>query len=688
MSDPEIEEARAAYQEYLKQFNPIQQPKGFFGELLGGQDTPMGNLGTYASEIAQGAVDTITGIPKLIGQGASNLLSGSPYWAPQPKTQEEAEKMQAWANSYGAKEYLGDVSEDVTNMIPGVHTAYEAGSDYLSGEMKPAGEYGKMLRKDITSTFGGAAVGALAKPAMGVARGAYTGLRDFAVGKPEQVLIQGMVGRDEAFGNLLNAAKGTTNKEQILAQNAGDAAPAFVRENPVAGIDNAGAGIDQVKQLSSNLENIKSKSIKVRNDLLPEVVAAEEAAFRAGKIQKLGVGFDDIPENVTTKEGSVVGLSSLRTKFGDTPIDEASKFVQKEFGIAPEYSGPAYEGAPMRMSAGRNLSIEELNDLRKRIDGQIETIGGYDDSYWAKMNQDPSVALGYAEALRFYRRQIDGLVKDKISAILGENVADQFTKAGENISMSNTYGNLVNRFKTETGEAFTPGSAKRAPPGAGQILGRDKGLVNSALDAIFPNREKARIMQEGLEREVTAIRQLQQLVDYTQRGSKPLPRGWNQIKNSMQDFNNVANIAVSMGLIGNAAQLSQMPDEQAKQLVGIVAANAPQMFEQNPDKVNTIDGEFLNPIEKDGITRQASSKDPKTRYYMIGEGTNLNRYNPPKVLLDETLPPVTQPSQLSLPDLNAALDITPTAQQPSRVPDSVSMVDQLLMATDKHSQDF
>lgn len=568
---------------------------------------------------------------------------------------------------------LGNAGRFATGFLPGLTTGIDALTTDKSGY-----ELGKQLNEELSY-----APMSLAVPAYKAGRGVYTGIRDkFGGGLPAREALVRAAGRPDIYANKLDYARSKVKGENVQIQAAANTSEAFANANPVAGIDNTLPGEQQIAQLQSNLKNIESTAIRTRAEILPKVAEAQEAAAANGI--STTIKFEDIPKSFKTDAGEL-GLDTLRQKYGDTPVDLADDFMRKEFGMVPEYIGPAYEGAPMQMAPSRALSVEDANFLRQKIDGQVQALGGYDTSYWANKGLDPSVADGYAEALGFYRKQLDGVVKGKIRSVLGDSVAEAFTKAGENISMTKTYSPMVQRFATATGEAFTPGSAKSAPPGQGSFLGRN---ANAVVDTLIPGRAQARVVTEGLQREATMISELQQLIGFKMNQTKPIPRGWAQIKNSFQDLTNIGQIAMSMGIIGSLEQLTQMPDEQAKQVVGLIAAQAPMLFEATPDKVDVFDGQFLNPMQKDGITKQALDKDPKTRFKAIGLGTSQNKYVPLATELPEAVKPTSPVPGIG--QLNSLLGGGTPTPAPTPVPasDYTILEQQLNDAILRHSQDY
>lgn len=560
-----------------------------------------------------------------------------------------------------------------TGFIPGLTTGIDALTTDKSGY-----ELGKQLNEELSY-----APMALAVPAYKAARGLVTGAKDFVAGMPEKELLVRQAGRDDIYANKLNYPNSSTIKEQIQTRSAANAADAFTEANPVAGIDNTLPGEQQIAQFQNNLKTIESTAIRTRAEILPKVAEAQEAAAANGI--STTIKFEDIPKSFKTQSGEL-GLNTLRRKYGDAVVGLADDFMKQEFGMVPEYIGPRYEGAPTRIAPSKALSVEDANFLRQKIDGQIEALGGFDASFWASKNLDPSAANGYAEALRFYRKQLDGVVKDRIKSVLGDEVASAFTKAGENISMTKTYSPMVERFQTQTGEAFAPGSAKRVPPGSGPL--GTSGKIGGVVDSLTPGRANARMQAQALTREGDMIRQLQQLVSFRMNQTKPIPRGWAQIKSSFHDLTNVGQIAISMGIVGSLEELTQMPDEQAKQVVGLIAAQAPMLFEPTPDKVDVFDGQFLNPMQKDGLTKQALEKDPKTRFKVIGQGTTQNKYVPLATELPEAVKP-TNPVP-GIGQLNSMLGgIAPTpAPTPVPTSDYAILEQELNNAILRHSQDY
>ena len=637
------------------------QPQGFWDaamsqpgtDLWGGVKAPFELLGRVADNYSSGNISNpILGVPAAIGKtlysGVDSLESG-----------------------------LERTRDLAVGAVPGAVTGFGALTDYMSGDLKSSAEYGRQFGQEVFGYAGGAGVTGAGLAALKAAPGIATGTRDFLAGMPEDARLVRQAGRDDIYANKLDFPNSGTLRENIQVGDAAHTSEAFTRNNPVAGIDNTLPGEQQVAQFQNNLKTIESTAIKTRNEILPKVAEAQEAAQANGI--STTISFEDIPKSFNTEAGPL-GLDTLRNKYGDAAVGLADNWVKKEFGMVPEYVGPAYEGAPMQMAPSRAISVQDANFLRQKIDGQIEAIGGYDNSYWAKLELDPSVGEGYAEALRFYRKQLDGVVKQRIGSVLGDEVAAAFTKAGEDISMTKTYAPMVERFQRATGQAFAPGSAKKVDAGVGPLGSRSK--LGGVIDNLAPGRAKANLETQALTREPTMIRQLQKLVDFKMNQTKPIPRGWAQIKSSFQDLTNVGQIAMGMGLIGSIDQLTQMPDEQAKQVVGIVAMQAPQVFEPTPDKVDVLDGQYLNPMQKDGLTRQALEKDPATRYEVIGKGTLENKYVPLATSLPEATKPIGQVPGIS--DLNSMLGpILPAAPAISN-----SLEDQLNNAIYRHSSDY
>jgi hypothetical protein len=665
--------------------------QSFGSELAGGQSTIGGNIGQWAGDILKAPYNAA----QAIGGGLADTvaMAASPFgsWGEDKYFQMHPERVgqpvDNSARGIGESIFRG-VGQTAMGVVPGGSTAFDYLADAGTSREKTGAEYGKQLRGELS-----AAPMILAGPALKAAEGGFLGVKDKIFGAPEKVLLGKQSINDEIFANKLGYATKNTPREQAALGDAADYSGTFARENPVAGIDNSLPGREQINQFQKNLGDVETKAINLReNDILPKVAAVESQqaaqAAASGTPYKQGIAFEDIPLQKQTQTGTLT-LDTLKRNVGDTGVDLATEFVQQKFGIQKLDNTYGYEGAPVNPdlpthSPSFNLSAQEANNLRKQIDAQISEIGGYDQTYWLQKNLDPSVANGYAEGLRFYRQQLDQAVKGHIGKILGEDVATQFTQAGENISMSKTYSPMIDRFKTQTGQAYTPPSGKQVP--AGETFKSGSNIIDTAIGVLDKDAKNAKMQAggTGLEREGNAIRQLQQLVEFRNDPSlRPAPRGWAQIKSSAQDLMNVGNIAIQLGLISSVEELSQMPDAMAKQVVGIVASQAPQAFAPTPDKVNVIDGEYQNPMEKDGIAKQALGLGAVERARILGASFE-NKYEP----LGLSTPPVQQKSA-AMPDigqLNSMLS-EPTPQMPVRPTDAMSMVDRLNAITAIHDLD-
>ena len=302
------------------------------------------------------------------------------------------------------------------------------------------------------------------------------------------------------------------------------------------------------------------------------------------------------------------------------------------------------------------------------------------------MEISPSAQKGYISAMKFYRRQLDQAIKSRIGTLVNPKAAEAFQIAGENYSAASDFSLFAERFQNETGQAFTPGSAKAIPPGAGPL--GTGGMISKVSSALMPGRAEAKMQSNALAREGRAIETLQQLIEFrNQPQTMPLPRGWAQIKTSTQNLQNFAQVAMSLGMISGVEQIVNLPDEAGKELVKMVAGQAPQVFTPTPDGINAVDGEYGDPMSKDAMVKKSLKLPATERANIIGSSFE-NKYVPSTQATPVIASPTPAPSLIDLGQLNQALDVptlldTPT---PQRTHDAVMA--ELEAATMRHSEDF
>ncbi len=493
--------------------------------------------------------------------------------------------------------------------------------------------------------------------------------------KPREELLQAQSVNKDIFANKLDIASSPTDKERHLIREASQNEDAFARMNPFEGIDPNG-GRKAFEAAQQKLTQSEIAATRARNEILPKVARIESGARAKAAAEgveiRTGISLDEIPRTIETPKG-LYGLDDIREAYpgGVSGVDDAERFVQKEFGVIDDAGN-------LINPKGRPLSIEEADRARKRIDASIRGFGGYDDSYWLSKQVDPSVGDAYISTLQFYRKQLDQAVKGRMTELAGPEAAKAFTEAGENISAAKTYAPLMDRFKLSTGQAYTPGSAKKVPPGVG-VLGTG-GKVDAITQAISPNLANRRMQTSALQREGNAIRDLQALVDMKAGTYQtPVNRNWDQIKNTAQDLSLVGILATQMGLIQAPEQLATMPDIAARQVAAEVAKSVPQAFAPTQDGVSVMDNKYLDPIEKDAIVSQALEADPATRARVVGSSFE-NKYQP----LNKAPAPVAtapRPQVPSIESLNSMIPTTPMS-------DAMSNIEQLEAMTAIHARDI
>lgn len=629
----------------IEQSQPPHLQSGFFEELTGGPGTYLEKAGQVASDIGTGFINA--------GKGAYGLAKEM-----MPRNAQDVREALTHPSRYVGttlgKTLYKDTTDTPVDMIDrtgqlaagsiGLGTAYQAGKDAFlppgvagADPNRTPGDYGKMQREELANMSP-----AIALPAARAVQGAGQAIRDTVFGMPKQALLERQAQNADIYGNVLNLGSKRTLEEDALINSASKYSDDFTRINPVKGLDPSN-GRAAIEGLKSNLENTKISGIKTRESILSDVAQKEasiiESASQTGEPSSLGIAFDDIPETIQTPNGLNYGLNTIQNTIsgGEVGVPMARAYVRKQFGISEDGLHDLH-GRPLNPSPDdvfgrmpippKRLTAVEANTARMRIDNQIREWGGWDTQTLNSLKPElsPSTRDAYVEALKFYRSQLDSSLKNHIGELVGQEAADAFHLAGRDIAAASTYKPLVDRFQRETGQAFAPGSAKAVPPGAG-VLGTS-GVTGKIIREISPSTANAKMQTQALSREGNAIRDLQTLVDIKSNvGFEPAPRGWAKIKTSAQHLDNIGTLAIQLGLVSSIGQLTQMPDEQAKQIVGMVAQAAPEVFEQTPDKVNVMDQKFINPMDKDFMVAQTLDKSASERAKIIGAAFQ-DRYVP------------------------------------------------------------
>lgn len=510
--------------------------------------------------------------------------------------------------------------------------------------------------------------------------------REKIFGPPKDVVLQRAADQPTIYGNVLGAEQTKGAGETAYTQNLGEFKDSFTRRNPVGGIDTKNlSAADAMGQFSKNLENIKTEAITGRNSILQNAAKGElafvEQAAASGVPVKLGISFDDIPTAITNPDGTVSSLDLIARTGGDggeAGVIAATKFIKSKFGMDEAGSLLDASGKVIPPSSGK-LTVAELHEAIQSLDGQIRALGGYDLSV-ATPGINPSAIISEASALKFYRGQLSKLLNDRIARFTSPDDAIRFSQLGEDYGMALQTETLRERMQTQSMQPFSPAGEKSAPnrvtmPG---LLGR--------AQSILPNAP-ARAQQQALDSQVAALENLQRLVELN-RAPAPIPRNIAEIKTNMTHLSAVESVAIRLGVISAAGELLKMPDAQAQQVVGAIASIAPEAFVPNPDKVNVIDDEFVNPLDSDLIKKKYRDSDPETRAMHIGASFQ-NKYIPPKPQRVE-LQPRIQALPVTLEKLNRGLAQafqTPAPMPERASPDMVSQLEQLTKMKALHEFD-
>lgn len=575
-----------------------------------------------------------------------------------PSTKEEIEQFNP-----------SELAVDATGAIPFLQTALEAGGRALYGvPQQSKGELGQIAGAEL-ATAPLALLAPEAKAAAKVGRGLVTGARDLLIGPPKKVLTHGMSQRPSGYASALDYPQGESAREVYTTNQAVEYAPEFKEINPVKGIDTtdtAGAWT----QFKNNLEGAKVEAITTRTNILKETAAKEAQSLATGA--DIGVGFTDIPMSKVGENGLPWGLENIRKSApgGDLGVTMALDYVKKNF----ESQAPVFPGSvngPMK-TIPKKLSATELDDLRKGLDAQIEELGGYD----AATLTGKGIPDGYISALKFLRGAVDDTFKNYLKAVVGEEAAANFAKAGRNYGATKTYGDMADRFERQTGKLLTPKEEAAAP--------RQANLGGKAVEIAAPGASGAKKQASALSREAATIKQLQDMIDF-QTGAKtaPAPRGLAQIKTSHRHLFDVGSLGVYFGLLRSPQELATLPPEAASSVLSQIIQAAPQAFEPPPNGYTSfMDDKLSSPIDKSLVIQDAVQKPVAERAKIIGDIWDGGKYKPNAQPTPTQIPP---PSAISGLDRLSSLGLSSAETLSTDLSDTEDMLNEMRQAQERHA---
>lgn len=674
----------------------LTQP-GFGGEVIDAAGRMVSGLGEFASS----AVQEVAQDPRLVTMGPLGPLAGM------------AKVATRGVSSPGeAADRLGQV---VSSFVPGGQTGYQAAKDYFNDELAPAGAYGRMFRRELAETVAAAPLGAIASIPKAV-RGVGQAVRKQGWGFPENVVLERSATRPTIYANTMNVGQGISNVERNLSNLADNYHAEFSKYDPTRGIDldniPPGQEVTRWQQFQQNLADDMQEAVSTRNAILGE---AEQAGTA-------GIKITDIPTDVPGPNGTLTGLALIEKTLpdGKAGIAKATNFIEELFGVKRSTTADEFLAGIKEAPEGKALSPRELNEARMTIDAKVKGLGEYD------LNQLPQevreATKAEVAALQHYRAQIDNALKETLATTLGREKALVFDAAGGQYGYATTYANIADRFLQETGQGFTPGSAKRVAPGpqGAQFSGQN---ITEAVKGLVPF-ENTLAATAATGREVAALKKLRQLVDINRTpgftpqtygfektaeafkqtldpsmlaGSQALARlgfesdeltppvisrSWDVVTKDPGQLIELQRQATFLGIIPPNT-LGTLSEPLQKEIHKQVAARNPGVMEAIPGNFNVINGKFQSPIEQHYVMQEGLNKPLSEQAKIIG-AAHQNKYVP------LNSPPAPQartpiPSSISLSRMNR--DLSSVVDDSSFDGGASDMLEQLNSRVLQHEQD-
>lgn len=164
-------------------------------------------------------------------------------------------------------------------------------------------------------------------------------------------------------------------------------------------------------------------------------------------------------------------------------------------------------------------------------------------------------------------------------------------------------------------------------------------------------------------------------------GQAVIPRNWDEVKQRPQIS---SAIAARAGIPVSAYNM--LPESTQQDIHKMIVLQNPNSATTVPGNYNIVNNEFINPEEKDAITRQMLDKSPSERAKVIGFGTLQNKFIPVESGSSSS---VNLKPQIDMNQVNSSLsDVFNKPQQDASYnQESSSKIDQLMKITSIHNQD-
>ncbi len=377
---------------------------------------------------------------------------------------------------------------------------------------------------------------------------------------------------------LQDAPKGTTNAERALARGTVEYEPEFQARNPFQGLDPSNP-IEAMKGYRNNLSNLITEGVENKKAILKDIALKESAQKTA--LSKTGQVVD--PEAYLALRESDLDFSTLNklkenaTDSQMAGVEAAKNELIKEFyepKITLDQNSRYVTSDTPDLARPRVRSITEFDETLKRIDAKIAELGGYDDSYLASIGQNPSTIDAQVRALRVARRTLADGIKNYASRNFGENVAAALGKANDDIAVGTRYGQLAERFDTQTLESFTPGSGRSMNTAVSRVPSR----IEDAARIISGRSKKAEQFRQGNLRPANMIRDSQRIINWRNGAPPPLlSRDWDLVKTNPASFSLLSTLLATAGVDPSIVQ--RMPDQEQKKTFTKVIESFPEAFE-------------------------------------------------------------------------------------------------------------
>jgi len=391
---------------------------------------------------------------------------------------------------------------------------------------------------------------------------------------------------------------------------------------------------------------------------------------------------ENTPNLLQARNRQVIDTASAEA----TSILDAAGAAQKDV-VIPTFTEAQKFLTEHPYDAGLKEEFSRLiSEINKNSDG---TIGSLYKVKQALQNKGYTGTASSNEKVlaRVMQYDLNKQIQNTASELLGPGAGEQLAQLGrlqqQHLSIIPTLQNSKN---VAAAEALKEGGDFGLRSAIGDIASEElnqpgvRGAISSSAQGVANTLNFAKNTTGPVMASTAAATSDLANMTGMQPQPKKMPRDWSAVKND-----SMAKLAIAIKTGVPPQTFNILPEPAQIELHKQVVTNDPFNAEPGPNNYNIINGEWVNPLEKDFAFKEALNKSPSERALIISQGwQNKAVVNP----TPSAIAPAQPAPSFDLADVSASLDFDPAeAKPPSTSPEMDGMISQLERVTNIHNQD-